>query len=146
MSLRLSGKVCVITGTGGSIGRQAAMTFAREGASIALAARTRSQIESVADEVACEFGVETLALECDVADAESVNRAFAHTSEQFGGGPDILVNNAGIAETSSFVKTDEAMWQRHLEVNLTGTFRCTHLALPAMLERILVSACKFFRL
>ena len=80
------------------------------------------------------LALETLAIECDVANAESVNRAFAHTTEQFGGGPDILVNNAGIAETSPFAKTDEAMWQRHLEVNLTGTFRCTRAALPAMLK------------
>src|SRR5258706_3163612 len=133
--MRLENRLALITGGGRGIGRAVAIAFAREGASIALAARTRIQIESVADEVACEFGVETLAIECDVADTDSVNRAFAHASEQFGGGPDILVNNAGIGETSPFVKTDEAMWQRHLEVNLTGTFRCTSLALPAMIER-----------
>jgi len=133
--MRLENRLALITGGGRGIGRAVAIAFAREGASIALAARTRIQIESVADEVACEFGVETLAIECDVSDTDSVNRAFAHASEQFGGGPDILVNNAGIAETSPFVKTDEAMWQRHLEVNLTGTFRCTRLALPGMIER-----------
>ena len=132
--MKLENRLALITGGGRGIGRAIAFAFAREGASIAVAARTRAQVESVAYEVACEFGVETLAVECDVADAESVGRAFAHTSEQFGGGPDILVNNAGIAETYPFVKTDEAMWQRHLEVNLTGTFRCTRLALPGMLE------------
>ena len=133
--MRLENRLALITGGGRGIGRAIALAFAREGASIALAARTRSQIESVAEEVACECGVETLAIECDVADADSVKRAFAHAGEQFGGGPDILVNNAGIAETSPFVKTNEAIWQRHLEVNLTGTFRCTSHALPAMLER-----------
>jgi NAD(P)-dependent dehydrogenase (short-subunit alcohol dehydrogenase family) len=133
--MKLENRLALITGGGRGIGRAIAFAFAREGASIAVAARTRAQVDAVADEVACEFGVEALALECDVANAESVRRAFAHTSEQFGGGPDILVNNAGIAETSPFVKTDEAMWQRHLEVNLTGTFRCTHAALPGMIER-----------
>src|SRR5258708_4770419 len=133
--MRLENRLALITGGGRGIGRAIAVMFAREGASIAVAARTRAQVDNVADEVACEVGVETLAIECDVADAESVNRAFAHASEQFGGGPDILVNNAGIAETAPFVKTDEAMWQRHLDVNLTGTFRCTSLALPGMIER-----------
>ncbi len=98
--MRLENRLALITGGGRGIGRAIAVMFAREGASIAVAARTRAQVDNVADEVACEFGVETLAIECDVADAESVNRAFAHASEQFGGGPDILVNNAGIAETS----------------------------------------------
>jgi NAD(P)-dependent dehydrogenase (short-subunit alcohol dehydrogenase family) len=100
-----------------------------------VAARTRAQVDSVAAEVASAFGVETLAIECDVANAESVIRAFAQVSEKFGRGPDILVNNAGIAETSPFLKTDEAMWQRHLEVNLTGTFRCTRAVLPGMIAR-----------
>ena len=133
--MKLENRLALITGGGRGIGRAIAFVFASEGASIAVAARTRAQVDAVADEVATEFGVETLAIECDVADAESVSRAFAHTSEQFGGGPDILVNNAGIAETSPFAKTNEAMWQRHLDVNLTGTFRCTRAALPEMLAR-----------
>jgi len=133
--MKLENRLAFITGGGRGIGRAIAFAFAREGASVALAARTRAQIDSVADEIACELGVETLALECNVADAESVARAFAHSSEQFGSGPDILVNNAGIVETAPFAKTDEAMWQRHLDVNLTGTFRCTRAALPEMLLR-----------
>lgn len=92
--MKLANKLAFITGGGRGIGRAIAFAFAREGASVALAARTRAQVDSVADEIASEFGVETLALECDVADAENVGRAFAQASEQFGGGPDILVNNA----------------------------------------------------
>lgn len=133
--MNLENRLAFITGGGRGIGRAIALAFAREGASVAVAARTRAQVDSVAKEIADQVGVETLAIECDVADAESVDRAFAKVKERFGRGPDILVNNAGIAETSPFVKTDEAMWQRHLEVNLTGTFRCTRAALPGMLER-----------
>jgi NAD(P)-dependent dehydrogenase (short-subunit alcohol dehydrogenase family) len=133
--MRLQNRVAFITGGGRGIGRAIALAFAREGAAIAVAARTRAQVESVAAEVAAEFGVETLAIECDVANTESVSRAFAQAGEKFGRRPDILVNNAGIAETSPFLRTDEAMWQRHLEVNLTGTFRCTRAALPGMIER-----------
>jgi NAD(P)-dependent dehydrogenase (short-subunit alcohol dehydrogenase family) len=133
--MRLENRLAFITGGGRGIGRAIAFAFAGEGAPIAVAARTRNQVESVAKEIADQFGVETLAIECDVAAAESVDRAFADANAKFGRGPDILVNNAGIAETSPFVKTDEAMWQRHLAVNLTGTFRCTRAALPGMLER-----------
>ncbi|MDX6576602.1 MAG: hypothetical protein QOE96_2555 [Blastocatellia bacterium] len=133
--MKLANRLALITGGGRGIGRAIALAFANEGASIAVAARTRAQVETVADEIANRFGVATLAIECDVANAESVNRAFAHTTEKFGRGPDILVNNAGIAETAPFAKTDEAMWQRHLDVNLTGTFRCTGAALPGMIER-----------
>jgi 3-hydroxybutyrate dehydrogenase len=133
--LKLRGRLALITGGGRGIGRAIAFALAREGASIAVAARTRAQIESVAVGIADEFGIEAFAVECDVAYSESVHRAFKRVSEKFGCGPDILVNNAGIVETAPFVKTDEAIWQRHLAVNLTGTFHCTRAGLPAMLER-----------
>ena len=133
--MKLANKLAFITGGGRGIGRAIAIAFAREGASVTVAARTREQIESVAKEIAGEFGTEVLAVECDVANSESVNRAFERTNEKFSRGPDILVNNAGIAETAPFVKTDEAMWQRHLAVNLTGTFHCTRAALLSMVAK-----------
>ncbi len=133
--MKLANKLAFITGGGRGIGRAIAIAFAREGASVTVAARTREQIESVAKEIADEFGTEVLAVECDVANSESVAQALERANEKFGRGPDILVNNAGIVETASFMKTDEAMWQRHLAVNLTGTFHCTRAALPVMLER-----------
>jgi 3-hydroxybutyrate dehydrogenase len=133
--MRLSNRLALITGGGRGIGRAIALAFAREGANVAVAARTSDQVNRVANEIASECRVQTLAIECDVASAESVNRAFERANEKFGRGPDILVNNAGIVETAPFVKTDEAMWQRHLAVNLTGTFHCTRAALPVMLER-----------
>src|SRR5207253_3344305 len=85
--------------------------------------------------VATEFGVDSLAVKCDVANSQNVVRAFEKLRKKFGRGPDIVVNNAGIAESESFVKSDEQMWERHLNVNLGGTFRCTHAALPEMIER-----------
>jgi NAD(P)-dependent dehydrogenase (short-subunit alcohol dehydrogenase family) len=127
--MKLANKLAFITGGGRGIGRAIAMAFAQEGASVALAARTRAQIETVANEI----GSAAAAFVCDVALFGDVERAFELSIKKFGRAPDILVNNAGIAETAPFVKTDEAMWQRHLAVNLTGTFHCTRLALPAML-------------
>ena len=130
--MKLANRLVFITGGGRGIGRAIALLFAREGASISLAARTRAQIESVASEIKAEGGT-AASVECDVAKYGDVERAFAFTSKQFGRAPDILVNNAGIVETAPFLKIDEAMWQRHLAVNLTGTFHCTRTALPGML-------------
>jgi len=131
--MRLENRLAFITGGGRGIGRAIALAFAREGASIVVAARTNEQIENVANEAAEQSAVDAFAIECDVADGESVKLAFERVNEKFSRGPDILVNNAGIVETAPFVKTDEALWERHLRVNLTGTYRCTRAALPAML-------------
>ena len=76
-----------------------------------------------------------MALECDVQETASVNQAFEQFRAHFERGPDIVVNNAGIAESELFIKSDEAMWERHLNTNLGGTFRCTHAALLEMINR-----------
>jgi 2-hydroxycyclohexanecarboxyl-CoA dehydrogenase len=133
--MKLSGKIALITGGGRGIGRAVAFAFAREGARIALVARTASEVERVATEAQEECNVETFGAACDVSDAVAVNRAFACVRERFGRGCDVLVNNAGIAESAPLVKTDDELWQRHLAINLTGTFLCTRAALPSMIER-----------
>src|SRR5437868_936851 len=109
--MKLANRLAFITGGGRGIGRAIALAFAAEGASMVVAARTRAEIDKVASEVANHFGVESLAVECDVANAESVLSAFVDLKEKFGRGPDIVVNNAGIAETALFVKSDEEMWE-----------------------------------
>jgi NAD(P)-dependent dehydrogenase (short-subunit alcohol dehydrogenase family) len=129
--MKLANKLAFITGGGRGIGRAIALAFAREGASVSLSARTRTEIEVVANEINSQGGT-AAAFECDVSLFGDVARAYELTVKHFGRAPDILVNNAGIAETAPFIKTDEAMWQRHLAVNLTGTFHCTRAALGAM--------------
>jgi len=133
--MRLEGKLALVTGGGRGIGRAVAFAFAREGASVAVLARTAGEVERVAAEVSGECGVQTMHATCDVSDAESVSRAFALVAETFGRGADILVNNAGIAESAPVTRTDDAHWRRHLAINLDGTFYCTRAALPAMIER-----------
>jgi 3-hydroxybutyrate dehydrogenase len=125
----LKGKKALITGGGRGIGRAIALAFAREGARIAVAARTAEQL----DQVAREIGNGAVALVCDVSDSESVARMFGEMRERFGD-VDILVNNAGIAESATLVNTTDELWQRHLAINLSGTFYCTRAALPAMLK------------
>ena len=121
----LTGKTALITGGGRGIGRAIALTFAQHGARVAVAARTREQVETVAREI----GPHAFALTCDVSDSASVSQMFADLH------PDILVNNAGIAESATLPNTTDELWHRHLAINLSGTFYCTRAALPAMLER-----------
>jgi len=125
----LDGKTALITGGGRGIGRAIALAFAREGARIAVAARTAEQVERVASEI----GNNAIALVCDVSDPESVARMFSEMRERFGDA-DILVNNAGIAESATLVNTTDELWHRLLAINLSGTFYCTRAALPAMLK------------
>jgi 3-hydroxybutyrate dehydrogenase len=131
----LKDRIALITGGGRGIGRAIAFAFAREGAQVAIAARTSEQLLHVAEEIKEAGGTKALTVACDVSDLESINRMFAAVHENFGRGADILVNNAGIAESAPLVKTDDDLWHRHLAINLTGTFYCTRAALPAMLER-----------
>ena len=126
----LDGKIALITGGGRGIGREIALTFARQGARIAVAARTAEQVEQVAREI----GNNAIALVCDVSDSESVTRMFSDLRERLGDA-DILVNNAGIAESATFVNTSDELWHRHISINLSGTFYCTRAALPAMLKK-----------
>ncbi len=133
--MKLKDKIALITGGGRGIGRAVAFAFAREGASIAVVARTAEEVARVAAGVRDECGVETMHAPCDVSDAGEVARVVASIKETFGRGADILVNNAGIAESAPFLKTGDEFWQRHLAINLSGTFYCTRAALPPMLER-----------
>jgi len=132
--MKLANRLALITGGGRGIGRAIAIAFAQEGAGVIVAARSLDQIESVANEVRAG-GAVAAAIACDVADGESVQQMFAQVREQFGRLPDIMVNNAGIAESATVDKTSDELWQRHLAVNLSGTFFCMRAALPEMVAR-----------
>jgi 3-hydroxybutyrate dehydrogenase len=133
---RLSDRIALITGGGRGIGRAIAFAFAREGARVALLARTREQVVETAIAISdeCKRDAATW-VACDVSDSSQIEPAFNHIYETFGRRPDILVNNAGIAESSPFIKTGDEFWQRHLAINLSGTFYFMRAALPSMIER-----------
>ena len=126
-------RVALVTGGGRGIGREIALAFAREGLSVAVAARDHARVAETA-EAARGLGVESLALELDVTDGAMVGDVFARVAAELGA-IDVLVNNAGIAESASFGRTDPALWERHLRVNATGPYLCTREVLPGMLAR-----------
>jgi NAD(P)-dependent dehydrogenase (short-subunit alcohol dehydrogenase family) len=129
---QLSGKHAMVTGGGRGIGAAIAAVLAREGATVSVlgrdAARLAGQVEALGGDLRAQ------AVPVDVTDEASVRAAFATVRERFGR-VDVLVNNAGQAESAPLAKTDLALWQRMLAVNLTGTFLCTREALPEMTKR-----------
>jgi len=132
--MTLSGKAALITGSGRGIGRAVALALGRAGATLALSARTRAQLEGVAAELDSEGATRPVIQEMDVADLESIAAGLERIRSAL---PriDILVNNAGIAESAPVAKTDLALWQRHLAVNATAPFLLARALLPGMLER-----------
>jgi NAD(P)-dependent dehydrogenase (short-subunit alcohol dehydrogenase family) len=125
----LSGQVALITGGGRGIGANVARELASAGARVAVAARTRSQVEDVAGEVG------GIALEVDVTARDGVERMVAETERELG--PlDLLVANAGIGNQDGATwEIDPADWWRVLEVNVLGVHLCCRAVIPGMLER-----------
>ena len=121
----------LVTGGGRGIGRAIALRFAREGACVAVAARTREEIDAVAEEARAAGG-EGLAVRMDVADPESVREGVERSLAHFGGGLDVLVNNAGVFTIRPFPEMDAETWRRHVAVNLDGPFHVTLHALPGL--------------
>jgi len=130
---RLEGKVCVITGAGGGMGREAAIVFTAEGAKVCVA------------DVAAGAGDETVGLcpdgsafafALDVADEAGVQAMMAATAERFGG-IDVLYNNAGISpdDDASILDTSVEAWQRVQDVNTKGVFLSCKHGIPYLLER-----------
>jgi NAD(P)-dependent dehydrogenase (short-subunit alcohol dehydrogenase family) len=128
---RLDGKVVVITGAGGGMGREAALLFAAEGARVCVADVDGESAERTAEEARDAF-----AFAVDVADERSVREMYASTAERYGG-IDVLYNNAGIspADDASILDTEADAWQRVQDVNTKGVYLCCRHGIPHLLER-----------
>jgi meso-butanediol dehydrogenase / (S,S)-butanediol dehydrogenase / diacetyl reductase len=130
----LKGKVAVITGGGRGIGRAITLKFAAEGALVVVGARTRSEIESVAEEVRAAGG-RSLAVTADVADEPQCGSLIEAARAQFGR-VDILVNNAGeYGPVKPVEEITPAEWDRVIAVHLRGAYLLTRLVLPEMYSR-----------
>jgi NAD(P)-dependent dehydrogenase (short-subunit alcohol dehydrogenase family) len=130
----LKDKVAIITGGGYGIGKQIALTYARAGAKLVLAARTPGPLEEARAEVT-KLGAATAVIQADVAKEADCARLVDETVKAFGR-VDILVNNAGIAGPTKRT-TEMALreWQEVIDINLTGAWLASRAAIPAMVKQ-----------
>ncbi len=128
---RLDGKVAVITGAAGGIGREAAILFSAEGAQVCVADVDADSGERTAAECRDAFF-----FQADVTSPESVEEMYATTAERYGG-VDVLYNNAGImpADDASVLDTEPDAFQRVQDVNVRGVYLCCKHGIPRLLER-----------
>lgn len=129
----LKGKIALVTGAGKGIGRAVALALAAEGVHVGLLARTESDLQTLAAEIA-KLGVKTASVVADVADRIAVEAAVKQVQQELG--PiDILLNNAGIGTFAKFLDMEPATWEHIIQVNLMGTYYVTRAVLPSMIER-----------
>src|SRR5215213_7661821 len=127
---RLEGKVAVVTGGAGGIGRETARLFAEEDARVCIADLTDEPGQEAA------FEIDGLYVHADVTDPEDVQRMYREASERFGG-LDVLFNNAGISppDDDSILETELDAWERVQDVNLKSVYLCCKYGIAHLLER-----------
>jgi 2-hydroxycyclohexanecarboxyl-CoA dehydrogenase len=128
-----NGRVAFVTGGARGIGEAIARGLAEDGLAVVIADLRAEDAQTVADSIEAAGG-KALGVEVDVTNTESVAAAVAAAREQLGT-IDVLVNNAGWDDLKPFVKTDEGLWDRVIEINYKGVLRTTHAILPEMIER-----------
>ena len=129
----LDGRAALVTGASRGIGRDSARALANAGARVAVAARDRAGLESLAEEITAAGG-EAHVVELDLLRLDSIERAVAAAADRLGR-LDILVNNAGIGEERSALEVTEAQWDWTMDVNLKGLFFCSQAAARRMVEQ-----------
>lgn len=131
--MKLKDKVAIVTGGGRGIGRAIALGYAKEGADLILAARSKSEIEAVAEEIR-SLGRQATPIVTDISKESDVNnmveRAYAHYRRI-----DVLVNNAGVLDKdlTEIKDLELSKWNEIIEINLTGTFLCSRAVVRKMI-------------
>ncbi|TQL80574.1 SDR family NAD(P)-dependent oxidoreductase [Delftia sp. HK171] len=130
----LEGRHALVTGGARGIGLACARALLARGARVTLLGRDGAALEAAVRELGgtAQAAPMVQSVQADIADEASVRQAFAQAEAAFGP-VQVLVNNAGQASSQKFERTDAALWQSMLAVNLTGTFHCMQAALPGML-------------
>ncbi|MBI3962960.1 MAG: SDR family oxidoreductase [Deinococcus sp.] len=131
---KLKGRTALVTGGSRGIGRATALALAREGAQVAVMARTAAEVEQTVDEIT-EQGGTSLAVVANVGSEAEVTAAFERVRRELDH-VDILVNNAAvIGLPATLAEVSMAEWRRVMDVNVIGAWLCARAALPDMLER-----------
>ena len=132
--MKLEQTVAIVTGAGRGIGRSIALTFAREGADVAVASRTLVELEALAEEIH-GLGRRVLIENADVSQQDDVQRLVERTLVEYGR-VDVLVNNAGtIIMPGDLMGTTVEAWDTMMAVNARSVFLCCKAVLPSMVEQ-----------
>ena len=131
--MRLKDQVGIITGGGRGIGRAIALAFAKEGAHIAVVARTESEIEAVARQIG-DLGARAIAIKTDISQENQVEAMVQKVMDEFGR-IDILVNNAGFAKLMYIQEIQTDIWDLTMNVNLRGIMLCTRAVFKNMIKQ-----------
>lgn len=142
-SLSMAGKVCIVTGAASGIGRAIARQLAANGAYVVIADVTTEVIEGGAAtaDLITKAGQQALFMQTDVADTAQVDALIEATVARFGR-LDVLVNNACIRHARPLLDLEETDWQRVLDINLSGVYRCCRAAVRQMVEQTLVDEAR----
>ena len=127
----LTGTVALITGASSGIGEATALTLARQGAAVAVAARRKDRLDALAQRVA-DAGGRVLAIESDITDQAQAQALVERTVAELGR-LDTLVNNAGVMLLGPTHDAPLEEWERMISVNIRGLLYCAHAALPHLL-------------
>ena len=131
MDMGLQGRVAIVTGGSQGIGKAAAASLVREGANVAICARTLETLESAAEEIRAAGDGEVLTIQCDVTDEQQVVAMVEQVVARWGG-VDILVNNAGSSSAHPFEEATDEIFEQDIELKVFGAIRCTRAVLPLM--------------
>ena len=132
--MKLKDQICLVTGGARGIGKAVAVAYAREGAKLALCARTSGELEQSVAEIRRDGG-DCRGWTCDVSLEDSVADFVAAVHERFGR-VDVLVNNAGVmTRPAPVTELDVKKWDYTIAVNLRGPFLVTRAVLPAMMKQ-----------
>lgn len=127
----MSARRVLVTGAGRGIGRAIALAFAREGAQLALLARSQDQLEAVAEEVREAGGVAHVIV-ADLSAPHAVAPAAQRAVAALGGAVDVVINNAGIFDMRPIEELTLEFWEQMLAINLTAPMLVTQAALPGL--------------
>lgn len=132
--MKLKGKIALITGGSGGIGRAIAIEFANEGAIVILATRNKSKLIAAKEEILKKNG-KAIVIQADISNFNQVKRLISEVTRKFGT-IDILVNCAGIQEPiGCFYNNNINLWRKNIETNLFGTIFCSKAVLPGFMNK-----------